>query len=454
MLDSVFKRFVKKSPISVMARGVMERVLNPDQLDEWFERTADDQYTKELLFSSLFDIMALVVLGSHRSVHSAYQASEADTGVSITSVYNKLNGIEINTSAQLVRYAVEQVTPIIEKLRGKAQSPLPGKRIKLLDGNCIEKTQHRIEALRSIASGPLPGKSLVVYDPVLSMPIDVFPCEDGHAQERSLLKAVLATVQPADVWIADRNFCTTDFICGIVLLGAFFIIREHKKFPWQPLDKEKRIGSIETGTVYEQAIMVHDHSGQKHKLRRIRIRLKKQTRNGDTDIFIIANLSKRSANAQKIAQLYKGRWTIETAFQHLAEHLNSEINTLGYPRAALFGFCVALVAYIILCVVKSALAAVHGAEVIEKQVSGYYLADEISATYRGMMIAIDYEYWIVFQKMPPAKFIKLLKELSAKVKLSAFRKHPRGPKKPQPKRSSSKNKPHVSTAKIIDRIKK
>jgi hypothetical protein len=449
MLSSVFKPFVEKSPISVIARGTMERVLNPDQLNEWFDATADEQYTKDLLFSSLFDIMSLVVLGSHRSVHAAYQASEADIGVSITSVYNKLNGIEVNTSAQLVRYAAVQVEPLIKKLGSTGINPLPGKRIKLLDGNCIEKTQHRLEELRSIASGPLPGKSLVVYDPVLGMPIDVFPCEDGHAQERSLLNAVLSSIDPADVWIADRNFCTIEFTCGIVSLGADFAIREHKKYPWQPLGKEKSIGKIDTGTVYEQSILVRDHSGQEHTFRRIRISLKKKTRDGDTDIFIISSLSKRAAHARMIAELYRGRWTIETAFQHLTEHLNSEINTLGYPRAALFGFCVALVAYIILCVVKSALVSVHGAEVIKKQVSGYYLADEISATYRGMMIAIDSDHWIVFQQMTLSRLVKILKMLSEKVRLSAFRKHPRGPKKAQPKRKSSKSRPHVSTARII-----
>jgi len=38
--------------------------------------------------------MSKVVLGSHRSVHAAYQATEEDIGVSITSVYNKLKGGE------------------------------------------------------------------------------------------------------------------------------------------------------------------------------------------------------------------------------------------------------------------------------------------------------------------------------------------------------------------------
>jgi IS4 transposase len=110
-------------------------------------------------------------------------------------------------------------------------------------------------------------------------------------------------------------------------------------------------------------------------------------------------LPAKAANAQKIADLYRKRWTIETAFQHLEKHLNSEINTLGYPRAALFGVCIALVSYIVMSVIKAALASVHGTDVIENEVSGYYIADKISGTYRGMMIAVPEEQWIDFQRM-------------------------------------------------------
>ena len=137
MLSPIFKNFVKESPISVMARGMMERVLNPSQLDQWFNTTAKQQYTKDLMFSTVFDIMSKVVCGSHSSVHAAYQASKEDICVSITSLYNKLNGIETNISAELVRYAAKQVEPIIKKLGGTVRSPLQGMRIKLLDGNCI-----------------------------------------------------------------------------------------------------------------------------------------------------------------------------------------------------------------------------------------------------------------------------------------------------------------------------
>ena len=34
MLKPVFDQFVKKSPITVMTRGIMERVLDPEQLDK------------------------------------------------------------------------------------------------------------------------------------------------------------------------------------------------------------------------------------------------------------------------------------------------------------------------------------------------------------------------------------------------------------------------------------
>ncbi|MBN2528649.1 MAG: hypothetical protein JXR76_19830 [Deltaproteobacteria bacterium] len=74
----------------------------------------------------------------------------------------------------------------------------------------------------------------------------------------------------------------------------------------------------------------------------------------------------------------------------LTSHLNSEINTLGYPKAALFGFCVAMVAYTIHAVLKAALSSVNSVEKIENEVSGYYIADEISNVYGGMMIAIPH----------------------------------------------------------------
>ena len=66
-----------------------------------------------------------------------------------------------------------------------------------------------------------------------------------------------------------------------------------------------------------------------------------------------------------VAGLYRRRWTIETAFQEMEETLDGEINALGYPKAALFSFCMALVAYNVMAAVKAALRSAHGATTVE-----------------------------------------------------------------------------------------
>ena len=129
--------------------------------------------------------------------------------------------------------------------------------------------------------------------------------------------------------------------------------------------------------------------------------------------------------------------------------LNSEINTLGYPKAALFAFCVALVSYNVLSTLKAALRSVHGEAVVAEEVSGYYVADEVQMTHRGMMIAIPEDEWVVFRDLTPAELADVLVKLARSVSLARLRKHPRGPKKPKPQRQSGAKIKHVATAKIL-----
>jgi hypothetical protein len=197
----------------------------------------------------------------------------------------------------------------------------------------------------------------------------------ANAQERSLLPQVLATVKSDDVSIADRNFCTLNFLSGIIEKQAYFIIREHKCLPWHSIEEFRPLGSIEGEEVFEQSVVVSDHEGERTQIRRIKVVLEETTRDGDSEIFILTNLSPTVATAFTIAQIYRRRWTIETLFQVLTDIFNCEIKTLGYPQAALFAFCVALLSYNILSVVLAALRSVHGIERIEQEVSSYYLAD-------------------------------------------------------------------------------
>ncbi len=450
LLGQVFDRFVRQRPIGVMVRGLLEHVLQPQPLDDLFDALAQRQYTRELLFSQVVDLMGLVVCGIYRSPHAAYQDSRDRFSVSLASVYNKINRMEPAITATLVRHTAGRLAEVIGRLGGTLPALLPGYRVKILDGNCLAATEHRLHELRFTNAGPLPGKSLVVLDPALRLAIDVFPCEDGHAQERSLLAAVLPTVQAKDLWIEDRNFCTTAFVYGVARRQGCFLVREHQtNAPWESVTPLVEVGDSEGSSIWEQQVRITDApTGDLLSVRRIEVRLARPTRDGERVISLLTNLPAEAADACQVAALYRQRWSIEGLFQVLTETLASEQPRLGYPRAALFSFCVALLAYNVLAVVQAALRAGHGPEKAA-ETSWYYLANEISRVYDGMMIAIPADEWVIFREMSVATLAKVLKQLAQQVNLAAYRRHRRGPKKPRPDRTSHKEEPHIATARLL-----
>jgi IS4 transposase len=450
ILSDVFERFSQDSPLSVMAQGVMANAMNPQVLDQLFEEIARKQFTNKLLFSTVVDLMSVVVCRIRPSIHAAFQARAETVGATIDAVYDKLDGTETAVSAALVHTVAARLAPVIEAMGGARPDWLSGYRTRIRDGNHLPGSEHRIKELRAMRAAALPGHALVVLDPRLMLATDVVPCEDGHAQERSLLDQILAKVAAKDLWIADRNFCTTGFLFGIAGRGGFFAIRQHAStLHWEFVGKRRARGRIETGRVFEQTIRATNEAGEILILRRITVLLDQPTRDGETELHILTNVPTKDAHARVIADLYRRRWTIETAFQELEASLNSELNTLGYPKAALFAFCVALVAYNVLSTVKGALRSVHGEEVVADEVSGYYVADEIQMTHRGMMIAIPEDEWVVFHDLSAVELAEVLVGLARSVSLPKLRKHPRGPKKPKPKKQSGAKIKHVATAKIL-----
>jgi len=74
VFGEVFSRFLKESPVAVIACAPMERVLSAEKIDQIFTRTARMQYERDLLFSAVVDLMSEVVVGVRRSVNAAYEA--------------------------------------------------------------------------------------------------------------------------------------------------------------------------------------------------------------------------------------------------------------------------------------------------------------------------------------------------------------------------------------------
>ena len=449
VLREVIERFEKETPFSLMLRATLENVLAAKRIDAIFVATAERQRNSDLLFSTVADIMGSVACRIHPSVHAGYQARAKEIGVTVKAVYDKLQRVEPNISRAVVRDTAQHMASIVTHTGGAFQPLLPGYRVRVLDGNHLRRTERRIEELRNLNAAPLPGLALVVLDPDLRLVVDAFPCEDGHAQERRLLPDVLQTVRAGDLWIGDRNFCTTGFLFGIMSQNAHFVIRQHaQNLRYELLGKQKRVAITDSGVVYEQAMRIEDENGKTKQIRRITVKLETPTRDGETEIHILTNLPKK-VSAVRVAQLYRRRWCVETAFQELAQNLHGEVVTLGYPKAALFAFCMALLSYNVYSVIQAALRAAHGAEKIENEFSMYYMADEISHSYRGVVAAVPSCYWTKrYADLTPKEMARELVRMAKTVNLDRYRKHKRGPKKRNP-RVYKRYRGHVSTARII-----
>lgn len=425
-MHEILQRFLDQAPIAVMVRATIARTFSNSLLDEIFDRHASQQYTRELTFSTLTGLMSQIVFCTYPSVNAAYQKTDA-IPVSITSIYNKLNGLETSVSQALVAETADSMGQIIAALPQTAvDEPVAGLRLRTLDGNSLAGTDHRLGCLRGSGAAALPGLSLVVRDGSTGLLTDVAPCEDAYTNERALYPAILALVRANDLWLADRNFCTDNYLEGIATRDAYFLIRHHAGAPLQPLGRETRPRHHAGGTISEQSVRVGVL-----RCRCIIIRLKEPLRDGTTEIRLLTNVPRERLSARRAAELYRTRWKIESAFQELTESLRCEIDTLGYPKAALFGFALAVVAYNVLVVTRAALAAGLGEEIGGADaLSSYQMAVEVASVDKGLSIAVPTSEWDALAAMTVSEFAGWLYEVARGIDWRRYRKRPRGPKKP------------------------
>lgn len=452
VMDAVVKRCVEQSPVTVMARLALQRALEPAWVDELFERECGAQYTRELLFSTTVELMSVVAVGLRPSVHAAAMACKV-LPVSVQALYDKIR----RTSPHLVRALVQQsavrlgqvLTPM---MKGKAPT-VPGYRLRIVDGNHLPASEKRLKPLRGFRGAALPGHSLVVYDPDLDVAVDLVPCEDAHAQERSLMEAAQSQAQPGDLWIADRNFSTRRVFYGLHDRGSSFIVREHGCTPNpHALEEERLRGSIETGTLYEQAVEIENDAGQRLRLRRVKLQLDHATEDGDTTIRLLTNLPASKFTARRIACLYRQRWQIESLFQRLESVLHSEVTSLGHPRAALLAFGVAVLSYNVLAVLQSAVWNAHELHTSDIELSSYFFASEIRTHYAGMMMAVAPDAWERYDKLTPAQLAQVLLDMATHANPRALRKHPRSSRS-ETKKGFVPNavvRRHVATARVLN----
>ncbi|MBA2245690.1 MAG: hypothetical protein H0W11_12090 [Gemmatimonadetes bacterium] len=108
--------------MAVMVGALMEHVLAPQKIDGIFSRTARVQYERQVLFSTMVELMSEVVCGVRPSVNAAYRRKkqQQEIAVSIRALYSKLSGVEPAVNRALVRETAAQMAEIVRHLGGAA----------------------------------------------------------------------------------------------------------------------------------------------------------------------------------------------------------------------------------------------------------------------------------------------------------------------------------------------
>ena len=450
ILPAILDPFAKGAAPAVMTRIALDWMIQRTSIDPLLEEVAQGQYDREFLLSHFVEVMADVACGFRKSPRAAFLKRQLDRVASIRAFYSKLARLELPVSATIVRTTARRARDLIVAAGGLLPEPIPGYAARVLDGNVLTGTDHRIDELRSTRAATLPGKSLAIYEPASELVLDVVPEENAHTQERALLDQV--GVEPGQLWIMDRNFCVRTFLFRIHRAGAFFLVRRHAStLPFEPIEPPRSVGRCDAGEIFEQPIWVDDpeREGRRYRLRRIVLRLDRPTREGETEIVLITDLPE-AITAELCCEVYRGRWEIEKHFQKLTDLLHCEIPTLGYPRAALFAFCMSVVAGNALAILKGSLRSAHG-DVMVAELSTYALVNDVAEVYPGMMIAVPAGEWDFLHGSSPVQVAELLNELAAAVPLERMLRSPRGPKKPRKgKKSSGSRIHHVATKKLLD----
>ncbi|MCU1449928.1 MAG: Transposase domain protein [Acidimicrobiales bacterium] len=448
VLPAILNPFAQNAPAAVMTRIALDWIIDGTPLDELFDEVAEDQYTREFTLTHLVQVMLDVASGCRPSPRAAFLRRDLSLVASISAFYRKLNRMGLAVPEAVVRRTASRARRLIVAGGGLLPEPIEGYAARVLDGNVMTGTEHRIVPLRTTWSAGLPGMSLAVYEPASGLILDLILEEDAHCQERALLDRV--EVRPGQLWIMDRNFCVRSLIFRMARRDAFFLVRWHRStLPFVPAGRTRSCGRCPSGRVYEQPIDVADGEGGVHRLRRIVLKLDRPTRDGEAEIVLVTNLPPE-VTALQCCEAYRGRWRIEGHYQALTDLLHCEVPGLGYPRAALFAFSMSAVAGNALAVLKGNLRVAHGTEMAE-EVSDFALVGEVAEAYPGMMMAVPPARWPNLARCRAATVSRLLNELADRVPVYRMLRCRRGPKKPQPKRSSGKRIRHVSNKKLLDR---
>jgi hypothetical protein len=122
----VLEIFRQKNPLPCLLHGLLERCFSAERLDRVCLENAQEQYTRERLFSTVCELMLGVVPDIHPEVFAARQKRPEPAGATVSALHEKLKGVELNVPRALAGDASADLSSILDAPGFQPGPWLPG----------------------------------------------------------------------------------------------------------------------------------------------------------------------------------------------------------------------------------------------------------------------------------------------------------------------------------------
>ncbi|AOI73688.1 prevent-host-death protein [Burkholderia ubonensis] len=415
-MRTVVERFVEQSPMTIMARLVLQCALH----DDWIDGAAatgdepDGAAIREALFALAVDAIVAIAArqpGSGRPPHAFDGGAAAGFGPAVAALHDCMSRLRAGWGRALVKDSVELLLPATAPRSREGSRSTGGMRLRVLDGGM--PCGHDAAGCGCGCGNPgreaaAHARVLPVYDPDLGMIVDLLPHERGRMHERAFAGALREAVQPGELWIIDGRFESDAILSGWPRRGGACIVREHgRAAACRALGDWRDAGTHDGGTVREQAVgLAGDHDALA-ALRRIEWR-----RAPDAVVTLLTDLPAAQFDARQIVQLACRPWRDALP---LGPVFDGALFGDVPARASLLAHGIVAMAYNAFAAMTSVVRTALDLDARDVERLPSHIADGVAATYAGMMIALPPVWWRRYDQLPATTLGQIVRLLAAHV---------------------------------------
>ncbi|MBR7971583.1 type II toxin-antitoxin system Phd/YefM family antitoxin [Burkholderia vietnamiensis] len=419
MMRTVVERFVEHSPMTIMARLVLQCALHDDWVDA--AAGADDEPDGESIREALFAVAvdAIAAIAAWQRMPDAAGAVAPGFGAAVTALHDCMSRWRSGWGRALARDSVELLLPLASVRGVDGARAVDGMRLRVLEGAgdaCSPRAdgcdcgRACDDPARDAAAGG--ARVLPVYDPDLGMIVDLLPCERGRPHERAFVGALLETVRPGELWIVDGRFDTDAILSGWPRRGGAFVLREYgRSTACRPLGDWQEAGAFGGGRVRERSVGMVGEGGVSGALRRIEWQCADAP--GDL-VTLLTDLPAERFDAPQVAALSRRRWRDALPLALASVTGGAPLGAVP-ARAAPLAIGIAAFAYNALSVMMRVVGGALDLDARDVARLPSLIAEGVTATYAGMMIALPPGWWQRYDQLPATTLGQIVRMLAVHV---------------------------------------